>query len=35
MLLGACLEAGVTTLYTEDMGSPRQIDSIRLVNPLV
>ena len=35
MLLGACVEAGVTTLYTEDMGSPRTIDSIQLVNPFV
>lgn len=35
MLLGACVEAGVATLYTEDMGSPRTIDSIQLVNPLV
>lgn len=33
MLLGACLEAGVTTLYTEDMGSPRKIETIELVNP--
>lgn len=35
MLLGACLDAGVTTLYTEDMGSPRAIDTIHLVDPLV
>lgn len=35
MLLGACVEAGVTTLHTEDMGSPRTIDSIQLVNPFV
>ena len=35
MLLGACVEAGVATLYTEDMGSPRTIDNIQLVNPLV
>jgi predicted nucleic acid-binding protein len=33
MLLGACLEAGVTTLYTEDMGAPRRIDGLELVNP--
>jgi predicted nucleic acid-binding protein len=35
MLLGACVEAGVTTLYTEDMGAPRAIDTVQLVNPLV
>jgi predicted nucleic acid-binding protein len=35
MLLGACLEAGITTLYTEDMGAPRTIDSIQLVNPFI
>ena len=35
MLLGACIEAGVTTLYTEDMGSPTTIDSIQLLNPFI
>jgi len=33
MLLAACLEAGVTTLYTEDMGAPRKIDALELINP--
>ena len=33
MLLAACLEAGVTTLYTEDMGAPRKIDTLELINP--
>lgn len=33
MLLGACIDAGVTTLYTEDIGSPRKIESLELVNP--
>jgi predicted nucleic acid-binding protein len=33
MLLGACLEVGVGTLYTEDMGSPATYDGLRLVNP--
>jgi len=32
-ILGACRAAGVTRLYTEDMGSPRTIDGIELVNP--
>lgn len=35
MLLGACQEAGVDTLYTEDMGSPTRIDTVQLVNPFV
>jgi predicted nucleic acid-binding protein len=35
MILGACLAAGITTLYTEDMGAPRNIDGIQLINPLV
>jgi predicted nucleic acid-binding protein len=35
MLLGACLEAGVRTLYTEDMGAPVVIEGIALVNPFV
>lgn len=35
MLVSACIEAGVDTLYTEDMGAPRQIESVRLVNPFL
>ena len=35
MILGACLEAGVDTLYTEDMGSPTTIERVRLINPFV
>lgn len=33
MLLGACMEAGIDTLYTEDMGAPIAYDSVRLINP--
>jgi predicted nucleic acid-binding protein len=33
MLLGACREANVDTLYTEDMGSPTTIDGVQLINP--
>ena len=33
MLLGACREANVDTLYTEDMGAPASCDGIRLINP--
>jgi|ERR1017187_311023 predicted nucleic acid-binding protein len=35
MLLGACQDAGLTTLYTEDMGAPTTIDGIQLINPLI
>jgi predicted nucleic acid-binding protein len=35
MILGACKDAGVTTLYTEDMGAPTAFDGIQLVNPMV
>jgi predicted nucleic acid-binding protein len=35
MLLGACEAAGIAELHTEDMGSPRNIGSVRLLNPLV
>jgi len=35
MLLGACLEAGVSKLYTEDMGAPVVIGGITLVNPFI
>jgi predicted nucleic acid-binding protein len=33
MLLGACVEAGVDTLFTEDMGAPTMIGSVRLISP--
>jgi len=33
MLVAACAEAGIETLYTEDMGAPRLIDAVQLVNP--
>ncbi|HZZ79461.1 MAG TPA: PIN domain-containing protein [Gemmataceae bacterium] len=33
MILGACKDAGVTTLYTEDMGAPTTFDDIALINP--
>jgi predicted nucleic acid-binding protein len=33
MILGACQSVGATRLYTEDMGAPRTIDGIELVNP--
>jgi predicted nucleic acid-binding protein len=33
MLVAACAEASVTMLYTEDMGAPRRIDTVDLVNP--
>jgi predicted nucleic acid-binding protein len=35
MLVAACLEAGVDTLHTEDMGSPRVIESLQLENPFL
>jgi predicted nucleic acid-binding protein len=33
MILGACKVAGVTRLYAEDIGSPRNIEGIELINP--
>ena len=35
MLVAARLGGDVDTLYTEDMGAPRNIDVARLVNPFV
>lgn len=35
MILGACKQAGVTVLHTEDMGSPTTIDGIQFLNPFV
>lgn len=33
MILGACQTAGANRLYTEDIGAPRTIDGVELVNP--
>jgi predicted nucleic acid-binding protein len=35
MILGASQAAGVSRLYTEDMGAPRTIDGIDLINPFI
>ena len=35
MIVAACLEAQVDTLYTEDMGAPAVYDGLQLVNPFV
>jgi predicted nucleic acid-binding protein len=33
MIVAACIQAGVDRLYTEDMGSPRRIEQLELINP--
>ena len=33
MLLAACIEAGVTTLYSEDLSNGQRYDSVVVVNP--
>lgn len=35
LLVAACLHDGVKVLYTEDIGAPRAIDSLSLVNPFI
>lgn len=35
LLVATCIQANVRTLYTEDMGSPRVIGGLSLVNPFV
>ena len=35
MLLAACKEAGVTTLYSEDMDAGTDYDGLKVVNPFV
>ncbi len=35
LLAAACLRGGVQILYTEDMGAPRTIDRLSLVNPFL
>jgi predicted nucleic acid-binding protein len=32
-IVAACIRGGVTRLYTEDMGAPRTINGLSLVNP--
>lgn len=33
LLVASCIRHGVQTLYTENMGAPRTIDGLSLVNP--
>lgn len=33
MILAACLESGVTRLYSEDFGAYQQVDGLEIVNP--
>jgi predicted nucleic acid-binding protein len=33
LLMATCIRAGVTTVYTEDFGSPRIIRGVNVVNP--
>jgi predicted nucleic acid-binding protein len=33
MLLGACVDAGVTRLYTEDLQSAPNIEGVEIINP--
>lgn len=35
LLVAACLHDGVSVLYTEDIGAPRTIDRLSLVNPFI
>jgi predicted nucleic acid-binding protein len=35
LLVAACLRGGVQVLYTEDIGAPRAIDHLALVNPFL
>ena len=35
LMAAACLRGGVNLLYTEDMGAPRAIDGLSLVNPFL
>lgn len=32
-IIAACLEAGITTLYSEDLGSFRRIDALEIIDP--
>jgi predicted nucleic acid-binding protein len=35
LLVGACIQGGVQILYTEDLGAPRNIDGLSVVNPFL
>jgi predicted nucleic acid-binding protein len=35
LLVGSCFLSGIQTLYTENMGAPRVIDGLSLVNPFL
>jgi predicted nucleic acid-binding protein len=35
LLIASCIVDGVQTLYTENMGAPRVIDGLSLVNPFL
>jgi predicted nucleic acid-binding protein len=35
LLVAVCIRNGVSVLYTEDMGSPRTIETLTLVNPFL
>ena len=35
LLVSTCLRGRVQVLYTEDMGAPRSIDRLALVNPFI
>jgi predicted nucleic acid-binding protein len=35
LLVSTCLRGGVQVLYTEDIGAPRVIDHLSLINPFV
>jgi predicted nucleic acid-binding protein len=35
LLVAACLEAGVSTLYSEDMGHETQYDGLTIINPFL
>jgi len=33
MIVAACVEGGVTRLYTEDFGAYAKVESLEIVNP--
>jgi predicted nucleic acid-binding protein len=35
MLVAACIDAGVRTLYSEDLGDRVEYDSVKVINPFV
>jgi predicted nucleic acid-binding protein len=35
MLIASCIDAGIDTLYSEDLGAGATYDSVQVINPFI